>query len=88
MIPIAGSAYTYSYATLGEIFAWIIGWDLILEYVVSNMAVAWDSAATPRRNWLRSESILPDKWASPGFAGGTLDWAYLILPEFSDRVSF
>ncbi|MGD0759864.1 MAG: amino acid permease [Candidatus Sulfotelmatobacter sp.] len=40
MIPIAGSAYTYSYATLGEIFAWIIGWDLILEYVVSNVAVA------------------------------------------------
>ena len=37
MIPIAGSAYTYSYATLGEIFAWIIGWDLILEYVVSNV---------------------------------------------------
>src|SRR5579872_6922617 len=32
MIPIAGSAYTYGYATLGEIFAWIIGWDLILEY--------------------------------------------------------
>src|SRR3954463_3516476 len=40
MIPIAGSAYTYSYATLGEIFAWIIGWDLILEYVVSNVVVA------------------------------------------------
>jgi APA family basic amino acid/polyamine antiporter len=40
MIPIAGSAYTYSYATLGEIFAWVIGWDLILEYVVSNVAVA------------------------------------------------
>ncbi len=40
MIPIAGSAYTYAYATLGEIFAWIIGWDLILEYAVSNMAVA------------------------------------------------
>ena len=40
MIPIAGSAYTYSYATLGEIFAWIIGWDLILEYAVSNVAVA------------------------------------------------
>src|SRR5258706_4309251 len=40
MIPIAGSAYTYSYAILGEIFAWIIGWDLILEYAVSNMSCA------------------------------------------------
>ena len=40
MIPIAGSAYTYSYAILGEIVAWIIGWDLILEYAVSNMSVA------------------------------------------------
>ncbi len=40
MIPIAGSAYTYAYTTLGEIFAWIIGWDLILEYAVSNMSVA------------------------------------------------
>jgi APA family basic amino acid/polyamine antiporter len=40
MMPIAGSAYTYAYATLGEIFAWIIGWDLILEYAVSNMSVA------------------------------------------------
>ena len=40
MIPIAGSAYTYTYATLGELIAWIIGWDLILEYAVSNVAVA------------------------------------------------
>src|SRR5882724_5197934 len=40
MIPIAGSAYTYAYAILGEVFAWIIGWDLILEYAVSNMSVA------------------------------------------------
>lgn len=40
MIPVAGSAYTYTYATLGELVAWIIGWDLILEYAVSNMAVA------------------------------------------------
>src|SRR3954447_2549992 len=40
MIPIAGSAYTYAYTTLGEVFAWIIGWDLILEYAVSNMSVA------------------------------------------------
>lgn len=40
MIPVSGSAYTYSYATMGEIVAWIIGWDLILEYAVGNMAVA------------------------------------------------
>jgi APA family basic amino acid/polyamine antiporter len=40
MIPIAGSAYTYAYATLGEIVAWMIGWDLILEYAVGSMAVA------------------------------------------------
>lgn len=40
MIPIAGSAYTYSYATMGELVAWIIGWDLILEYLVSAAAVS------------------------------------------------
>jgi APA family basic amino acid/polyamine antiporter len=40
MIPVAGSAYTYAYATLGELVAWIIGWDLILEYAVGNIAVA------------------------------------------------
>lgn len=43
MIPVAGSAYTYGYATLGEIFAWIIGWDLILEYMVgaSLVSIGW-----------------------------------------------
>jgi len=43
MIPIAGSAYTYSYATLGELTAWIIGWDLILEYAfgAATVAVGW-----------------------------------------------
>ncbi len=40
MVPISGSAYTYSYATLGEAVAWIIGWDLIIEYAVGNIAVA------------------------------------------------
>lgn len=40
MVPIAGSAYTYSYATMGEFVAWIIGWDLIIEYAVGNVAVA------------------------------------------------
>ena len=40
MVPVAGSAYTYAYATLGELFAWIIGWDLILEYAVASGVVA------------------------------------------------
>jgi basic amino acid/polyamine antiporter, APA family len=40
MVPVAGSAYTYAYATLGELFAWIIGWDLILEYAVASATVA------------------------------------------------
>src|SRR5581483_2303612 len=40
MVPVAGSAYTYAYATLGELFAWIIGWDLVLEYAVAASAVA------------------------------------------------
>ena len=45
MIPMAGSAYTYAYATLGEVFAWIIGWDLILEYLfgASAVAVGWSA---------------------------------------------
>jgi len=40
MVPTSGSAYTYAYATLGELIAWVIGWDLILEYAVGNIAVA------------------------------------------------
>src|SRR5579863_7907129 len=40
LIPVAGSAYTYGYATLGEIFAWIIGWDLVLEYAFGAATVA------------------------------------------------
>jgi APA family basic amino acid/polyamine antiporter len=40
MVPVSGSAYTYSYATLGELVAWIIGWDLLIEYAIGNVAVA------------------------------------------------
>ncbi len=45
LVPISGSAYTYSYATLGELVAWIIGWDLIIEYAIGNVAVAIGWAA-------------------------------------------
>jgi APA family basic amino acid/polyamine antiporter len=64
MIPIAGSAYTYGYATLGEFFAWIIGWDLILEYLfgASTVAVGWSGYFTA---FLRELGFaLPPAWTS------------------------
>ena len=77
MIPIAGSAYTYAYAILGEIVAWIIGWDLILEYAVSNMSVAVGFSAYIQD---LSDNLLgwhlPTQLAYPPFpaAGGPSGW--------------
>jgi APA family basic amino acid/polyamine antiporter len=82
MIPIAGSAYTYSYATLGEIFAWIIGWDLILEYVVSNVAVAVGFSGYASAQLAAFGINLPMKWSNPVFAGGHWTGAYFNLPGF------
>src|SRR5687767_13519777 len=62
MIPIAGSAYTYGYATLGEFFAWVIGWDLILEYAfgAATVAVGWSGYFTA---FLRELGFaLPPAW--------------------------
>ncbi len=61
MVPISGSAYTYSYATLGELVAWIIGWDLMLEYAIGNVAVAisWGSYF---RRLLESLGIFLPQW--------------------------
>ncbi|ADW70477.1 amino acid permease [Granulicella tundricola] len=67
MIPIAGSAYTYTYATMGELIAWIIGWDLILEYAFSNMSVSVGFAAhlVDLLDWLGIH--LDPKWLSPAY---------------------
>lgn len=82
MIPIAGSAYTYSYATLGEIFAWVIGWDLILEYAVSNVAVAVSFAGYTKAQLGAFGLILPDHWSSPVWASGHWTGNYFNLPAF------
>ncbi len=63
MIPASGSAYTYTYATLGELMAWIIGWDLLLEYAVSNVAVAI-SWASYMDNLLQGVGIHIPRWLS------------------------
>jgi APA family basic amino acid/polyamine antiporter len=67
MIPIAGSAYTYTYATMGELIAWIIGWDLILEYAVSNMAVSVGFSAhlVAMFDWFGWHPAL--RWISPAY---------------------
>ncbi|MBI3697807.1 MAG: amino acid permease, partial [Acidobacteria bacterium] len=81
MIPIAGSAYTYAYATLGEIFAWIIGWDLILEYAVSNMAVAVGFSAYFNDILDSVFGIhLPEKLSNPPIVGGVYSGNWFNLP--------
>jgi APA family basic amino acid/polyamine antiporter len=72
MIPIAGSAYTYTYATMGELIAWIIGWDLILEYAVSNMAVSVGFSAhlVAMFDWFGWHPAL--RWISPAYLPGGL----------------
>jgi APA family basic amino acid/polyamine antiporter len=82
MIPVAGSAYTYTYATLGEIVAWIIGWDLILEYAVSNMAVAVGFSAYID-SLLRNLGItLPREFMGPMFVAGQRTESLFNVPGF------
>lgn len=73
MIPIAGSAYTYSYATMGEFLAWIIGWDLVLEYAIGSATVAasWSGYLS---SLLSSYGVaLPESLMNTPFDGGILN---------------
>jgi APA family basic amino acid/polyamine antiporter len=67
MIPVAGSAYTYSYATMGELVAWIIGWDLVLEYAVgaATVAIAWSEYANRVIAWFGPR--IPYEWTHSPF---------------------
>jgi APA family basic amino acid/polyamine antiporter len=67
MIPVAGSAYTYSYATMGELVAWIIGWDLILEYAVgaATVSIAWSAYFNRVLDWFGWR--IPYQWSHSPF---------------------
>src|SRR5512133_3486524 len=67
MIPVAGSAYTYSYATMGELVAWIIGWDLVLEYAVgaATVAIAWSEYFNRVLDWFGMR--IPYQWSHSPF---------------------
>ncbi len=67
MIPVAGSAYTYSYATMGELVAWIIGWDLVLEYAVgaATVAIAWSEYLNRVLDWFGLR--IPYQWSHSPF---------------------
>ncbi len=67
MIPVAGSAYTYAYATLGEVMAWIIGWDLILEYALASSTVALGWGATAVSLLADMGIVVPPALTSPPF---------------------
>ena len=84
MIPVAGSAYTYAYATLGELLAWIIGWDLILEYALgaATVAVGWSGYVV---SFLKDFGLhIPAQWASatippPGAAAGVANIPAILI---------
>lgn len=77
MIPVSGSAYTYSYATMGELIAWIIGWDLVLEYTVAAtcVSISWSQYLNV---FLQGFGVtLPEAWTTNPFDGGIMN-----LPAF------
>jgi basic amino acid/polyamine antiporter, APA family len=69
MIPIAGSAYTYSYATMGELMAWVIGWDLVLEYGIgaATVSIAWSEYLNKLLSFLPGGHQIPYQWCHSPF---------------------
>ena len=85
MIPIAGSAYTYSYATMGELLAWIIGWDLVLEYAVgaATVSIGWSQtlvAILHRFGMHLPPQLIASPWQPVRLADGTVIHGIINLP--------
>ena len=88
MIPIAGSAYTYSYATLGELVAWIIGWDLVLEYAIgaATVGIAWSEYLNKLLDYLPGHHTIPFEWCHSPFeklrdaSGAVVSHGFMNLP--------
>jgi len=80
MVPVAGSAYTYSYAVLGEFFAWLVGWALILEYAVaaSAVAVGWSGYVVGLIEHLAHIDI-PDMLTAGPYAGGVINLPAVLI---------
>lgn len=85
LMPAAGSAYTYSYAVLGELVAWVVGWSLILEYtlVVSTVAVGWSGYFVGFLHWLQQHTgwnvLLPQALAAGPHAGGLINLPAILI---------
>jgi len=87
MVPVAGSAYTYAYATLGELFAWIIGWDLVLEYTVASAAVAHGWSAH-FQDFIGSFGLkLPHQWTTPPFDFDPATGQFLATGAYLDLIA-
>jgi APA family basic amino acid/polyamine antiporter len=85
MIPIAGSAYTYSYATMGEFMAWIIGWDLVLEYALgaATVSISWSQYLTKFLHYFDvtiPPQLTMSPWDAPILYNGEMVHGYLNLP--------
>src|SRR4051812_24908294 len=92
MVPVSGSAYTYSYVAFGELIAWIIGWDLLMEYAIGNIAVAisWSNYFCSLVNsihignwqWHIPEWMGTDYWtAQDGAVAGLHQWVTGVAPD-------
>jgi APA family basic amino acid/polyamine antiporter len=81
MIPIAGSAYTYSYTTMGELIAWIIGWDLVLEYAVgaATVAISWSQYFNKVLDYIHPGLQVPYQWSHSPFETQMLTGAHGIM---------